>query len=48
MGEEEWPEHLLQVEAAAARARVRVPRRPSTSTFTEAVKPSLATVEASA
>ena len=46
MSEEEWPEYLLQVEAAVARARV--PRRSPATPSVESVEPSLVAVEAHA
>jgi hypothetical protein len=46
MGEEEWREYLLQVEAAAARARVRAPRRMSSVDRADRVVPLVEAVEA--
>jgi hypothetical protein len=48
MGEEDWPEYLLQVEAAAGRARVRIPRRALAIDRVDGVEPSPAAVEAHA
>jgi hypothetical protein len=48
MDEAEWPEYLLQVEAAALRARIRVSRPPSVRTLEKPVEPALVAVEASA
>jgi hypothetical protein len=46
MGEEEWPEYLLQLEAAAARARLKVKPRPATRWFEGSSAPELASAEA--
>jgi hypothetical protein len=47
MNEEEWPEYLLQIEAAAARARVRVPRPPAVRSLMISEEHALVAVEAS-
>ena len=48
MGEGEWPEYLLQLEAAASRARARVPRRPPARASMEPWQLERAAAEASA
>ena len=46
LSEEEWPEYLLQLAAAAARARIKVRPIPATSLLEGTVEPELATAGA--
>lgn len=48
MGEAEWPEYLLQVEAVVARARVKVPRPAPARTVVNSEEPAIGAVEVSA